>query len=429
MPTSSTVRAKLASALGTSATAMTSLIQNWPLLLFSIPIAIILALIFMLLIRCCAGCFIYILIFLAIGALVGFGVYLLITPANPVAGTAAGKTGSIIVAVLCFLFAFLILLLVCCFRKRIALATSIIKVAANFVSKHCLIVLLPIVLFVVTLFFLVLWVLQALGFYSLGTPYHTPHQYPFAHFKISVWIEILFAVHVIFLLWTLMFFIETSTFIIGGTATDWYYGKTSPYTEASARYRKKHMGSVALGGFLLIVLGLIRLIYEALYPQSVDQPNCWQKCCNCLCCCCTKIFDWFTTGAFTIINVRGTPFCSSGYEAFSLKLASLGASSIVSVVQAVSLYLSRFSLFLSDWESLSWPCWSSTSWSRPFQPTKNQSKMPLSSWWSWVLQHSRSVASSSPFILTRSMPFLWLIWLTEKEATQAPRPPRSWETS
>lgn len=207
MPTSSTIRTQLTAALGTSATAMTSLMQNWPLLLFSIPIAIILALIFMLLIRCCAGCFIYILIFMAIGALVGFGIYLLITPSNAVSGTAAGATGSIIVAVLCFLFAFLILLLLCCFRKRIALATSIVKVAAKFISEHCLIVMLPVFLFIVTLFFLVLWVLQALGFYSLGTPYHTTHQYPFAHFRISAWIEVLFVIHVIFLLWTLMFFI------------------------------------------------------------------------------------------------------------------------------------------------------------------------------------------------------------------------------
>ena len=207
MPTSSVVRARLASALGTSSTAMTSLMQGWPLLLFSIPIAIILALIFMLFIRLCAGCFIYILIFMAIGALVGFGVYLIITPANPVSGTAAGKVGSIIVAVVCFLFAFLILLLLCCFRKRISLATSIVKVAANFVQSHCLVVLLPIFLFIVTLAFLVLWVLQALGFYSLGTPYHTKHQYPFAHFRITAWIEVLFAVHIIFLLWTLSFLI------------------------------------------------------------------------------------------------------------------------------------------------------------------------------------------------------------------------------
>ena len=84
---------------------------------------------------------------------------------------------------------------------------------------------------------------------------------------------------------------------------------------------------MVLGGFLLAVLGIFRLIYEALYPQTAEgHSNCWHKCCSCLCCCCTKIFDWFTTGAFTIINIRGTVFCVSGVEAFSLKIGSLGTS-------------------------------------------------------------------------------------------------------
>ena len=204
---------------------MTSLMQNFSLILFSIPIAIILALIFMLLIRCCAGVFIYILIFLTIIALVAFGVYLLISPTNPVTGAASGTTGSIIAAVVCFLLAFLILLLLCCFKKRIRLATSIIKVAANFVASHCMIILLPLGLFLITILFVAVWILQAFGFYSLGTPYTAPHQYPFAHFQLSVWVKILFGFHVLYLIWTLMFLIETSTFIIGGAATNWYYSR------------------------------------------------------------------------------------------------------------------------------------------------------------------------------------------------------------
>ena len=135
---------------------------------------------------------------------------------------------------------------------------------------------------------------------------------------------------------------------MGGAATSWYYGRSDPYGEASLRYRKKHMGSVVLGGILLVIFGILRLIYEALFPHQVDEPNCWQKCCNCLCCLCTAIFDWFTTGAFTVINVRGTPFCTSGYEAFSLKFASLATSSIVSVVQVVLDLIFRYLLYWFD---------------------------------------------------------------------------------
>jgi hypothetical protein len=61
-------------------------------------------------------------------------------------------------------------LVVFCIRRRLALASIVIKVAANFISNNFLIVLLPVGLFVITILYLALWILQALGFYSLGTP-------------------------------------------------------------------------------------------------------------------------------------------------------------------------------------------------------------------------------------------------------------------
>jgi hypothetical protein len=52
--------------------------ENYSLILISLPIAILLALVVMILIRCLASCFIYILLFVAIGALIAFGTFILI---------------------------------------------------------------------------------------------------------------------------------------------------------------------------------------------------------------------------------------------------------------------------------------------------------------------------------------------------------------
>lgn len=203
---------------------------------------------------------------------------------------------------------------------------------------------LPIVLFFISIAFLVLWFLQAAGFYSLGKPVTAEHQYPFQHFEVTGAMKVLFVFHVVYLIWTLMFLIETNSFIIGGAATNWYYKHEEPYSEASERYRKKHMGSVIFGGFMLAILGLVRLVYEAVMPHDEDaNTSILRKCCDCICCCCLKIFEWFCSGAFTIINIRATPFCSSGSEAFSLRLANFATSSIVSIVQAVLLLLFRSS--------------------------------------------------------------------------------------
>jgi hypothetical protein len=79
------------------------------------------------------------------------------------------------------------------------------------------------------LVFLALWILQALGFYTLGTPTTAVHQYPFQHFSIPGSIQVLFGFHILYLLWVLVFFIETSSFIVGGAATSWFYKRDSPY--------------------------------------------------------------------------------------------------------------------------------------------------------------------------------------------------------
>jgi len=178
---------------------MSSLIKSFGLILLSFPIAILIAVGFTFLIRGTGKLFIYLLIAFTIMALIGIGVYMLATPGQ--------NSGTTTIAIICFLFAFVIMLATICIRRRLSLAAAIVKVASNFVSKNFYIVLLPMLLFVVTLIYLAFWVLQALGFYSLGTPTKAEHQYPFQHFKVTASIEILFVFHIFSLIWVLLFFI------------------------------------------------------------------------------------------------------------------------------------------------------------------------------------------------------------------------------
>lgn len=230
MPTSNTLKEQIGSAFGTSSAAMTSLLKNPSLIIISIPIAIVIAILFMLLIRFLASVFIYILVALAVLTLLALGIYMLAGPTYSATGTNEGSTGSIIAAIICFLLAILVVVLVVCNKRSITLATSIVKITAKFVSDHCCLVLLPIIIFVVTLAFLVLWVFQALGFYSLGKPVTAEHQYPFQHFEVTGAMKALFVFHILYLIWALMFFIETNSFIINGTAVNWYYHHEDDYS-------------------------------------------------------------------------------------------------------------------------------------------------------------------------------------------------------
>lgn len=112
--------------MGASSKGFSSLLKNYNLILIALPVAIIIAVFFMVIIRCMAKLFIYLLITASILSLILLGVYLLATANN--------NTGTIVIGSFCLVFALVFLIAFCCLRKRMELATIIVKVAAKFMS-------------------------------------------------------------------------------------------------------------------------------------------------------------------------------------------------------------------------------------------------------------------------------------------------------
>ncbi len=154
----------------------------------------------------------------------------------------------------------------------------------------------------------------------------------------------LIVVHIFYLFWGIFFLIETSSFLIIGTAASWYYKRESPYSETSERYRWKHMGSVAIGAFFKALIGFIKFMYEVLTPEDAKDENSWsakfKKCCDCFCCLCLKLFDWLNCGAYTVVNIVGDSYCDSAMLSASLRINNLASSAILLSLQTV-----RYSLF------------------------------------------------------------------------------------
>ena len=78
------IQEQISSALGTETvqSKISSLGKTWPIILASIPIAIIMSLIFMLIMRFTAGFFVYLLLAMVLAFLIGLGIYLVI-PQQP----------------------------------------------------------------------------------------------------------------------------------------------------------------------------------------------------------------------------------------------------------------------------------------------------------------------------------------------------------
>ena len=146
--------------MGSYAKQVSALASNYKLVLLAIPIAIIFTLIVMIIMRFTAKCFVYIMFLAAICALIALGLVILFQPAGGFMGSTnvfQNDTAKIIGAVICFILAFLVFIFVCCFRNRIALASSIVEVSSVFVADKCLVVLVPVGMFILTICFFALW--------------------------------------------------------------------------------------------------------------------------------------------------------------------------------------------------------------------------------------------------------------------------------
>lgn len=245
-----------------------------------------------------------------------------------------------------------------CYRYRIKLICDIVKISALFIRQNPSISILPFLMFSLTVLYLVLAIFEALGYYSLGTPYHNERQLPFQHFIMTLGVKILMVLHVFHLLWMIYFFMDSNDFIISGAVVDWYCegaeegegegkgkgkgekigrvveeGKERRQVNDGSRlwpsvwrFGRFHMGSVAMGSFLNALFGLVKFLYCSLvsdksYRLRVSWADNARSIIDGLCCCCINyVFNCLNSGTYSYINLYGRQYCTSSIDILCLKM-------------------------------------------------------------------------------------------------------------
>jgi choline transporter-like protein 2/4/5 len=119
---------------------------------------------------------------------------------------------------------------------------------------------------------------------------------------------------------------------------------TSVYT--TLRY---HMGSVALGSFLLATVNFIRCIIEYIDRKCRQYPNnelvraitCMFRCCFW---CLDKFLRFLNTNAYIMVAIYGKGFFSSAKDAFSLLLDNIVRVVVIDQVADYLLFMGKLSV-------------------------------------------------------------------------------------
>lgn len=132
---------------------------------------------------------------------------------------------------------------------------------------------------------------------------------------------------ILMLFWSSEFILGCQQMTVASSVASWYFTRdrstlSCPIGNSIKRIASFHLGSIALGSFLIVLFKIPRIILaylEYYLKQFKDKYTCVQctlRCCHCCFYCLENFISYINHNAYTIIAIEGTPYCFSAKVAF-----------------------------------------------------------------------------------------------------------------
>lgn len=222
----------------------------------------------------------------------------------------------------------IIFLIILVMRKRIKLVIQLFKEAGKAISCMPMLLFEPFVTFIALAVAISVWFYFALIIESSGVLKANSGG---ASMKISYVKDTTMAVtrwyNFMALFWMSQFIIGCQHFIIAGSIATWFFTRNkndleSPISRSFWYLIRYHLGSIALGSFLIAVVQIVRTLLKAL-QYFVNNPEnkittCLFNSCQCCLACFERFLQYLTRNAYIEVAMCGYSFCEGGQKAFGL---------------------------------------------------------------------------------------------------------------
>jgi hypothetical protein len=322
-------------------------------ILASVVWSFIIAMIFLLFLRCCAGFIVFIIL---VGIFVGLVILSIILRFKIIEYKDDGdETKQILFTVLfwvCAILALIWLIFVLVMCNRIRLSIALIQIAAKYINLNCLILWVPFLFFILSAAWIGYWIVLSLYLYSSGE-FDQENSKILASFKWKYEIRYLWWYHLFALFYIYAFISAFSQFVYASSAAIWYFSHekgTEPHNilKSFKRGFRYHCGSLAFGALIVAIVKFIMFFMEKI-KKKVEKAagngkigkcyRCLINCCQCCLNCVARTIEFINKHAYIQIAVRGKNFCVSAFEGFGLLIRNLGRFSTLILIG------SFFSLF------------------------------------------------------------------------------------
>lgn len=283
------------------------------------------------------------------------------------------QTLMLILGIVFGLFAVIFLILIWCGFNQLRIAINVIDASADFIAKTKRIIAVPVLYFFVTAIMILIWATSMGAIYSVGDikantnqdliPQRKEITLPDGLKEKVGWISLFMLFG---LLWICAFLRAKSSFIVMVSATSYYFDSNKErdgYADVGLGFKYTylfHIGSIALGSFIIAVVQMIRLIFLVLAEQAkrASGENAAVKViicvADCLLKCIEKICDYIQESAYAYMAISGDSFCTSAWNGFLLQLkhamkfswANFLANMFIFIGKVAIVCINLFSLYM-----------------------------------------------------------------------------------
>ncbi|KAH7825779.1 putative Choline Transporter-like (CTL) Family Protein [Monocercomonoides exilis] len=329
-------------------TFVSDITQGWYILLLAAAFALVICFLEICCFQCCGFCIVWICILGCLVAVAVVGIWIFVYGfshyRDPLQHDKTSSYVFIGFGGFLILLDFILVIITIALRRRISLATAIIKEASRAIRSMCCIILVPIVYIIIFIIVAALFVITMVYYFSQ----HVVIPESFSETR-SITIDstsryvILFVFF--FFLWCISFLIGMNQSTVAGAGATWFFVHdksdvpTFPIARATKILLLHHLGSVSVGSFMIALVQLFRTIVLYLRKKVEDINNPVIKgilcCCSCCLKCCQKLVEFIASRAYIMMMIHGKSFFPSAVDALNIMVRNVLRTSVLSVLTTI----------------------------------------------------------------------------------------------
>ncbi len=316
----------------------------------SIAWSFVIAMLFLVFIRCCAGFITFFLIMAVQAGLIVLAVYFKISANNDEEKKGDESSYPDVMNILFYVFValaaiwFIFIMIMC---NKIRLAIAMVEVTSKYINKTCCIVLVPFFFFILLVAWLAYWIIMCIFLYASGD-FDQEGSKVIASFKMDDKLKYCFWFHIFALLYMTAVINAYSQFVYASSACIWYFTsekgtENHPILKSFKRGIRYHFGSLAFGALIVAIIQFIMIFFEYL-KKKVEATagkkagkciKCLISCVQCCLACVAKVIEFINKHAYIQIALKGDSFCTAAWEGFGLIIRNVGRFSVLTAIGGV----------------------------------------------------------------------------------------------